>query len=96
MNGLLVFHLSNDHLVLAPMLCGLARERDLACLVKNDAAIGLAASESEHFPSNYAIIGRLGQVEQQWLLTSGWEPGPASDHAPVWTDEYSSLIRLLK
>lgn len=93
--GWIVFHISNAYLDLAPVLGKLARERGLTSLIKDDAALAAAAG-GERAPSTYVVVGDLDPDAVQGLADAGWQPTRSDDRFPTWTDDYSSIARLLR
>ena len=94
-HGLIIFHISNQYLDLTPVVANLAQDLGLVCFLRND----LSLSEQER---------QLGKEPSQWAIMARHLEdlgGPASDPlwqrlegsgGPVWTDNYSSIFRVLK
>jgi hypothetical protein len=94
--GCVAFHVSNRYLDLSPVLANLARDLELACLVRAD----LDGNEHEegHDPSIWVVLAR-----QQSHLSAlprpqaGVSPGlvwteAAPSNGAVWTDERANLF----
>jgi SAM-dependent methyltransferase len=92
--GLLMFHLSNRYLRLAPAVARLVAER------------GLASVEQEQFVD--AADARNGRSGSDWLVASTdaaavgllasdelWKP-TLPEQTRVWTDDYSNIVAALK
>ena len=88
-NGVLMFHISNRHLELEPVLGNLAQDRGLVCYAQYD-------TETEDTPgkfvSHWVTMARddadLGAVPND----SRWAPCATND-SDVWTDDFSNLLQ---
>jgi hypothetical protein len=89
-NGIVVFHISNRYLNLEPILGRLSRMLDLICLARFD------KSNAERSGSHYVVIGRSGSIVDKMTDFSNWRIVPGYSNFPVWSDNYSSIIRLFK
>lgn len=97
-NGILVIHISNRHLDLSPILAGSA------------SAAGMSGFYQEHklpedfFKNNFinsskwAVMARSEDTLRPVLQSNpdAWKPLAASANAPVWSDNYSNLIGIVK
>lgn len=91
-NGWLLFHYSNRHLDLAPVLAGLARDAGLACRVQEQS---WASSENRArgvFTSSWAVMSREETYLGRLLWDQRWERPREPDRMRVWTDDYASLM----
>jgi hypothetical protein len=90
-NGILAFHVSNDALDLRLVIARLAAESDMsAWLAQSDPGTSESAYRSVWVIA--AALNRDGPVpgvEHMTRLTP-------SEHFPLWTDDYSNLVRLLR
>jgi hypothetical protein len=93
-DGLLVFHISNRFLDLEPLMAGLARELGLRCLIRRD--FSGKEEDAGKMPSDYVVMGRTGSLIGQFDAQPHWHPVDAGAEPPIWTDQYSNLIGLLK
>jgi hypothetical protein len=94
-DGVLAMHLSNQYLLLAPVVADLARDAGLICLYQEDVALSQEETEDGKFPSKWAVlarrtadVGRLA-VDRRWQRLDG-RPGRA-----VWTDDFSNLLSVV-
>jgi hypothetical protein len=95
-NGILVFHISNNFVELEPLLCNLTRDLGLECLVKNDTLTKKEEHYPGKFPSKYLVTGRISPPIKQALMNSNWHRAKTRQGIPVWTDNYSNIVSLLK
>lgn len=95
-HGVLLFNISNRHLDLAPVVGRLAQDAGLAWRVRADQWLTKKEFDSGHLPSVAAVMARaeedLGPIahDPRWTHEA---PGSA---APLWTDDYSSLVSVLR
>jgi hypothetical protein len=91
--GALAFHITNRHLVLAPVLARLAFSR------------GLAVRWQQH-SANQAITP--GQLASEWMVMARtesdlgalatdrrWKSPATSERTPLWTDDFSNIVSVL-
>ena len=94
--GWLVFHVSNLHLDLVPVLADLAADRGLTGFVRRDLALSDAAFAAGKSPATYVVLARnrshlLGLPERRdWFDISLLAKGV------VWTDDYANVLSTLK
>lgn len=89
--GVLAFHISNQYLNLAPVLGSLAAQEGLKARVvesPGDAARGI-------FAARWVLLAR---ADSPVLAGADGGPGEPLDRSslPVWTDDYSSLLPLVR
>jgi hypothetical protein len=94
--GVLAFHVSNQYFDLRPVLAALAREQGLVALAQDDlavseeeAALGKRGSQWVVLARDRADLGVLAEDGRWYALEAG--PG-----APLWSDDYSSVLGVLK
>lgn len=95
-DGLLAFHISNRHLDLEPVLGALAADAGLTALVRNDQALTPEAAAAGASPSIWALVARPGADLGAIGDDERWRPARAPDGAPLWTDDFSSLLGALR
>jgi len=90
--GLLIFNISNRHLVLEPVLGAIARAAGLVARTRNDTHVGDAERFAGKVESQWVVMARraedLGALRDHPLWTA---PGGPPDLAP-WTDNFASLF----
>jgi spermidine synthase len=92
--GLLVLHISNRYVDLAPVIAAIVQAQGLAAAIQRHRPdAGTANWKSA--PSQWVVVGRR-QSDLQSLLEAGpWEE-PVAAPGPLWTDDYSNVVRLIK
>ncbi|MEX2466185.1 MAG: fused MFS/spermidine synthase, partial [Gemmatimonadota bacterium] len=86
--GALLFHVSNRHLALAPVLAGHARDLDLYAYERVDAR---ADMEQGIFGSHWVILVRNPE-DLAAIPDTGWGRLRATPDDPSWTDDFSNLL----
>ncbi len=91
-DGLLLMHISNKYVNLAPVLANLAHEEGYAirlCGDDGDDDIG-------KFGSTWVIIGRNESDFGTLPWKEGWETIERKETVKVWTDDFSNLLSVFK
>jgi hypothetical protein len=95
--GLLVFHISNAHLDLKPVLQSLAADAGLQCAFAEDRlAAEDAGSALQKLPSSYAAMSRDAAGLQPLLRLPNWTAASTAPSGEPWTDEFSNIVSILK
>lgn len=92
--GLLVMHISNRYVDLAPVIAAIVQ------------AQGLTAAVQQHRPdastynwqstaSQWVVVGRQRSDLLPLLGTGPWQE-PVAVPGPLWTDDYSNVVRIIK
>jgi hypothetical protein len=97
-DGVLAFHVSNNHLDLAQVLGDNAQQLGLAALVCRDTEGNLEnleyLKEGKAY-STYVVIARRREDFGKLLQFANWEPLPARAKPQPWTDDYSNVLSVL-
>jgi spermidine synthase len=93
--GLLVFHISNVHLDLAPVVANLAHDAGLVHRLREDAFVSPAEFADGLFPSKWIMMAESEEAFASLQHDLRWEQVPVDDQLRVWTDQYSSLIKVV-
>lgn len=93
-DGAVAIHISNRYLALEPVLGRLAKELQVAALVRSDDERSEAEIDEGKFSSTWAIMSRSRKILEPFENDRRWEPlAPGAD---LWTDSYSNILRVLK
>jgi protein-L-isoaspartate O-methyltransferase len=88
--GALLFHISNRHLELAPVLAAHARDFELAALewidVRTDEEV-----ERGIFGSHWVLLAPL-HPGAAYIPRAGWRPLAIPEDTRAWTDDFSDLL----
>jgi hypothetical protein len=91
--GVLAVHTSNQFLDLEPVVAAGAASSNREAVIVN---FGIGDNRSGTYPASWVLVGRReGFIAQAQIEKAGKILSPTRC-SPVWTDEYSSLFRILK
>jgi len=96
-NGILLVHISNRHLDLAPVVGNIAEDLGLVARVCNDSEVFFSFEETMQgkFASEVVVVvrdaKRLGPLNDD----PEWEEIPGDDDVGVWTDDYSNVLAVV-
>ena len=97
-HGILVFHISNLYLNLAPTLGALAKDAQLAGVIDVDGAVSQAEIDRGRFPSIWVVMARDSEELSSFRAGqtgSKWVPLPGGSKR-VWTDDFSNLLTAIR
>ncbi|MFC1680178.1 spermidine synthase [Pseudomonadota bacterium] len=94
-SGMILFHISNNFLDLSGLLCTLAGTNNMACLTKSSGVENEAQRFQSKMPSRWLVMTSDPQ-KAKTISNLGWQTygGPAMKN--VWTDNYSSILHVLR
>lgn len=92
--GVLAFHISNLHLNLEPVFANLANDAGLTSLVRDDTQISDAERAAGKSPSIWLVMAREREDLAALARDPRWRAVRADPAQRVWTDDYSSLLRV--
>jgi len=93
--GLLVLHISNRYLDLAPVVAAIVEVQGLAAAIQNHQPELEETNQLSALPSRWVVVAHHQADLQPLLATGRWrEPGGAP--GPRWTDDYSNVLRIIK
>ena len=94
--GVLAVHISNRHLDLEPVVAAIAAHAGLSGRIKRYSAPEELIESRASTSSNVVVLARdeatLGALD----LDAGWAPLGAPDRVRAWTDDYASIVPLLR
>ena len=94
-HGVLVVHISNRHLRLDGLVGRLAAAHGLAALAMRD----LQKAEAwpmDKTPSHWVVLARRPEDFGALARDPQWTPPPAGPGEPLWTDDFSNILDVLK
>ena len=92
-DGVLVMHISNRHLRLAPIVARLAESQGLVA-VQQVENVGPNWPEGKN-PSHWVVMARDRAGLGALATDSRWSPLVASASTPLWTDDFSNILSVL-
>jgi spermidine synthase len=94
-DGLLMFHISNRYLRLENILGRLASARGLEILIQRDRPAASAASEG-YLGSDWVIASSDPHALDPLAADSRWTRIEADESTPLWTDDFSNILTVLR
>ena len=94
--GVLAVHVSNRHLDLEPVVAALAERTGLAGRIKRYAAPEALMKTREATSSHLVALARDEETLRALDLDAGWVPLGDPGRVRVWTDDYTSIVPLLR
>ncbi len=92
--GVIIFHISNRHLDMEPVLAALARDSDLVALIGDD-DVSDAQADERIYSSRWVTIAR--DVEDLGALPTmdGWRNSRERAGVQLWTDDFSNILGIV-
>ena len=94
--GVIAVHISNRYLDLEPVLSAVAERFELVGRIKRYAAPEGLPPPQPSESSNVVVLTRDGRTLQALDLDAGWVPLGSPDRVRMWTDDYASIVPLLR
>jgi hypothetical protein len=94
-HGVLAFDISNSFFDLRPVIGTLAANAGMVAYDRLDAQSDSATRDPGWFPSQWIVVARNDEDLAGLEREPGWHALPPSDNIPLWTDDYTSQIRIL-
>ena len=92
--GLLAFHISNRYLDLEPVLGNLAQELRLVALGCDDMSLTEAEFATGREQSHWVVMARTAEGLVGFQRRTRWTPLENNPRVGVWTDDFSSPVRV--
>jgi hypothetical protein len=93
--GLLVLHVSNRYLALAPVVAAIVDSLGLTAMIQHHQPDTEDANELQVTASTWIVAGRRRTDLQPLIGTPRWRD-PVASPGPLWTDDYSNVLRIVK
>jgi len=94
-NGLLLIHISNRYMDLAPVLDRLANELNLTALIQNDFNLSAKLSAEGKSASRWILLARDRRVVHRFAQEPSWHALDGRLGGDLWTDEFSDVLKVL-
>ncbi len=95
-DGVLLFHLSNHHLNLEPVLASLAQDARLPAFVQHDLSDQETFNKTGRLTSDWLIMTRNPTVLKFLAEDSRWHPPITQPGLRLWTDDYASVFPIIR
>jgi hypothetical protein len=92
-DGIIAVHISNRYFDLQPVVTHLAKEFGLACVTVDD---DQGNDQWWIYETTWMLVARDPAVLQRSLIKSGSTKSYDRAGVPLWTDDYTSLFKILK
>lgn len=89
--GLVMIHVSNRHLELAPVVARIAESLGASCLRRED-----SGDDGVRYSSEWLVLGRGPDTLEPLALPQSWRPVPLEPGDPLWTDDRSDLLSVIR
>jgi hypothetical protein len=94
-DGLLLIHISNRYMDLAPVLDRLAGELNLMALIQDDYNLPAELSAEGKTASRWILLARNPRSVERFTKQPGWHQLNGTLGGELWTDEYSNVLKIL-
>lgn len=94
-DGILFLHLSNRHLVLPPVVAGVATAAGMTTTYRADTKTGF--DEVRKAAATWAVVANGTRTRERLVaLGNGWTPLEPAPGQAVWTDDYANLLGAMR
>ncbi|MBM2803066.1 MAG: hypothetical protein HW419_959 [Deltaproteobacteria bacterium] len=94
-DGILLIHISNRYMDLAPVLDRLAMELNLSALIQDDFDLNAELSAEGKIPSRWILLARDRRVIERYTKDPRWRALDGRLGGDLWTDEFSDVLKVL-
>jgi hypothetical protein len=94
-DGMLLIHISNRYMDLAPVLDRLAMELNLSALIQDDSNLTAELSAEGKSPSRWILLARDRRAIERFTKEPRWRPLDGRLGGDLWTDEFSDVLKVL-
>jgi hypothetical protein len=95
-DGILAFHITNRYLHLEPVLGRLAGELGVVARTRNELDSGVDMEIPGREPSQWLVMARSEDHLGLLRGNSHWRSAAVPPHTPVWTDDFSNIVSVLR
>ena len=90
--GVIVAHISNRHLDLAPVVANVARSQGLVSFLREDDSAGDFMTT---FVSNARVVAMARAAGDVGSVAEKWTPLHPDSNSALWTDDYSNILGIM-
>lgn len=90
--GVIVAHISNRHLDLAPVIANVAQSQGLVTFVREDDRAGDFMTT---FAANARVVVMARSAGDTGSVAAKWTPLPPDQTSALWTDDYSNILGIM-
>ena len=90
--GVIVAHISNRHLDLAPVVANVAQSQGLVSFLREDDRAGDFMTT---FESNARVVAMAREAGDTGSVAGSWTPLRPDPASALWTDDYSNILGIM-
>lgn len=94
--GWLVWHLTNRHMELEPVVAALAEDAGWVCRIQHEREISPAEAAAGKAASKWAVMAAREEDLGALATDPRWRPATARPGERLWTDDYANLFGVLR
>ncbi|HVO91691.1 MAG TPA: fused MFS/spermidine synthase [Terriglobales bacterium] len=94
-DGLLLVHISNRFMDLAPVLDRLAHDLSLFAYIQNDFHVSAEESHAGKYSSRWVLMSRHQTTTAPYLVDLRWQKLNGALGGELWTDEFTDLLKVI-
>ena len=91
-HGVIVMHISNRHLDLAPVVANVAQSQGLASFLREDDSAGDLMTT---FKANARVVAMAREAADTGSVAGNWAPLRPDPTSALWTDDYSNILGIM-
>jgi len=91
-HGVMVLHISNRHLDLAPVVANVAQSLGLAAYLREDNSAGDLLTTLK---ANARLVVLAREPADTGSVAQNWAPLPPDRSSALWTDDYSNILGIM-
>jgi hypothetical protein len=91
-HGVIVAHISNRHLDLAPVVANVAQSLGLKAFLREDDSAGDLLTT---FKGNARLVVLAREAADAGTIAATWTPLPPDRSSALWTDDYSNILGVM-
>jgi hypothetical protein len=94
--GVLLFHISNRYMNLAPVIDRVATELKTMGFLCDDSEVSEIEKAQGKQPSSWVVLARQNKVLAAFDKDPKWKPPVGKLKSDLWTDNYSNILQALR
>ncbi|MEA2659529.1 MAG: hypothetical protein QOF64_2125, partial [Candidatus Binatota bacterium] len=95
LDGLVLVHISNRFMDLAPVLDRLAHSLKLVAYLQNDFHVSTEESKAGKYSSRWVMLARRENAIAPYLADQRWQRLNGALGGDLWTDEFSDVLKVI-
>jgi hypothetical protein len=95
-DGLLLAHISNRYMDLAPIVARLAQSLNLVAYIQNDFDVTPSDGAEGKSPSRWVMLAAGEKVVDPFLTSRRWQRLDGASGADLWSDDFTDLLKVIR